>query len=324
MVSLRHVGRTRLTVLRIVPGVAYRRPIVVDQSLVIAKQRFGLAVYCRSQRALALPALWELTSGQFGVRHDQLVTVRIKYGCQSTLPPPSSFTFVRDNLFALRGGTWDTRSLSKEFGFYACRTSTIEMLTRILNGAGRLHDWTQFQSGSIYSSLEHTRQTNANIHDSSNGQIFVSVHISPGFYLQNPRSEAASQPIVCQTSRPVIPGLCDIITNIWIMETGVFWLTQANARRPAGWRRNSIPRYLNTSQLRVMYEGCVSYVYFRHFLHAHEFECHLPSPVHSSQFIPARHTASILRVAGWFAFSEKRTARAFASQMADITRTASW
>jgi len=41
LLSLRHVGRTRLTVLRIVPGMAYRRPIVVDQSLVIAKQQFG-------------------------------------------------------------------------------------------------------------------------------------------------------------------------------------------------------------------------------------------------------------------------------------------
>lgn len=72
------------------------------------------------------------------------------------------------------------------------------------------------------------------------------------------------------------------------METGIFWLTQANARRLAGWRRNSIPRYLNTSQLRVMYEGCVSHVYFRHFLRARIWMSS-PSPAHSSQFIPARH-----------------------------------
>lgn len=75
------------------------------------------------------------------------------------------------------------------------------------------------------------------------------------------------------------------------METGVFWLSQAHTNAPwpgAGWRRNSIPRYLNTSQLRVMYEGCVSYVYFCHFLGARIWMSS-PSPVHSSQFIPARH-----------------------------------
>jgi hypothetical protein len=73
------------------------------------------------------------------------------------------------------------------------------------------------------------------------------------------------------------------------MESGVFWLSQANAPWPgAGWRRNSIPRYLNTSQLRVMYEGCVSYVYFCHFLGTRIWMSS-PSPVHSSQFIPARH-----------------------------------
>lgn len=116
VVSLRHVGRTRLTVLRIVPGMAYRRPIIVGQSLVIAKQRFRLTVYCQSQRALALPALWELTSGQFGFRRDPLVTTvsntdvsHLCHLCHRLL----LFAIVSPLSRKVRG----TRSLSKSLAF---------------------------------------------------------------------------------------------------------------------------------------------------------------------------------------------------------------
>lgn len=159
------------------------------------------------------------------------------------------------------------------------------MLTRIVSGVRHLHDWTQFQSGSIYNTSGYCSANRDEYLWTTTVQLaecdFYQRLLCGGFYLQNPRLEAVGQPIVRQTSRLVIPRLCDIITNIWIMETGVFWLTQANARRPTGWRRNSIPRYLNTSQLRMMYEGCVSYVYFRHFLRARIW---MSSPVSRSFF----------------------------------------
>lgn len=62
-------------------------------------------------------------------------------------------------------------------------------------------------------------------------------------------------------------------------DRGSFDSRGQNAPWPgARWKRNSIPRYLNTSQLRMIYEGCVSYVYFCHFPRL-EFECHLRLPL---------------------------------------------
>lgn len=213
-----------------------------------------------SPRALALLALWELTSGQFSVRRDPLVTAVLNTDVSHLCHLGK---YVRNQRIC-----------------FSRLSNTIKMLTRILSDVRYLYDWTQLQAlfTTVWGILD--KQRRIFMKGDSPAAIFINVYFG-GFYLQNPRSEAVGQPIVCQTSRLVIPRLCDIITNIWIMETRVFWLTQANARRATGWRRNSIPRYLNTSQLRVMYEGCVSYVYFRHFLRARIW---MSSPVSRSFF----------------------------------------
>lgn len=155
-----------------------------------------------------------------------------------------------------------------------------------------LQNWMLFCFCSIYSnsgckirqiSNKYTAKTNR-----SNGQIaiFVNVHRIPFANFPVVRGE----PIVCLVILRATRRNNGYLDN---GDRGSFDSRGQNAPWPgAGWKRNSIPRYLNTSQLRVMYEGCVSYVYFCHFLSAPRIWMSSPSPAHSSQFIPARHRES--------------------------------
>lgn len=112
-------------------------------------------------------------------------------------------------------------------------------------------------------------------------------------------------------------------SNVYAKENFARWAKIENERESrvssdTERRRNSILRYLNTSQLRVMYERGGSadvrplYVYFCHLLSSarllQKFECHLPAAsrnAHTSQFIPTLRVSVRHILRGWFAFFGK-------------------
>lgn len=141
-------------------------------------------------------------------------------------------------------------------------------------------------------------------------------------YLQNPRS--ANQSIVCQTSRFVILGVMRH-NNEYLDNEDRGLLTHTgecpSARRMKAKLNSPISEYQPITRdvwrVRVI---CI----FSSFSPRTNLNVISRLPFILLNLFRRDTARIILRVAGWFAFSEKRTARAFASQMADITRTASW